>query len=69
LLGALAIPATTVNAFTFGGTRNDELFIATGNPNGILHANVATYGFRGHPGMKTKSLRKLPGKLLNEPAD
>jgi gluconolactonase len=67
VLGHVAIPAKMVSNITFGGPRNDEIFVTTGDPAGVFHARVGVVGFKGHPGKKMKILRYLDIKPLDKP--
>ncbi|MCY2940598.1 MAG: SMP-30/gluconolactonase/LRE family protein, partial [Planctomycetota bacterium] len=60
VLGHVDIPAQVVSNIAFGGPNHDEIFCSTGGPNGIFHAKVGIQGFKGHPGVENKSLRKIP---------
>lgn len=59
VLGHINIPAQVVSNIAFGGPNHDEIFCSTGTPNGIFHAKVGIQGFKGHPGVSYKSLRKI----------
>jgi len=59
VLGYLNVPAKMVSNITFGGPNRDEVFMTTGTPNGVFHANVGIKGFAGHPGKAMKVLREL----------
>ena len=60
VLGHVDIPAQVVSNIAFGGPNHDEIFCSTGGPNGIFHAKVGIQGFKGHPGVENKSLKKIP---------
>ena len=60
VLGHVDIPAQVVSNIAFGGPNHDEIFCSTGGPNGIFHARVGIQGFKGHPGVENKILRKVP---------
>ena len=59
VLGHINMPAQVVSNIAFGGSNHDEIFCSTGTPNGIFHAKVGIQGFKGHPGVSYKSLRKI----------
>jgi gluconolactonase len=67
ILGHIPIPAAQVSNLTFGGPRHDELFVTTGEPAGVFRARVGVLGFKGFPGEKLKSVRRLDLKPLDEP--
>lgn len=60
VLGHVDIPAQVVSNIAFGGPNHDEIFCSTGNPDGIFHAKVGIQGFKGHPGVENKIIRKIP---------
>ncbi len=60
VLGHIDIPAQVVSNIAFGGPNHDEIFCSTGGPDGIFHAKVGIQGFKGHPGVENKSLKKIP---------
>src|SRR5580698_5945217 len=55
----MTVPAKVVSNITFGGKDNDEIFITTGEPNGVYRAKVGVKGFAGHPGKPMKISRYL----------
>jgi gluconolactonase len=61
-IGHLAVPARAVSNITFGGPERDEVFITTGQPNGVFHARVGVKGFAGHPGKPMKVVRNLDAR-------
>jgi sugar lactone lactonase YvrE len=67
VLGHVAIPAKMVSNLTFGGPKNDEIFVTTGDPAGVFRARVGVAGFKGHPGRPMKIVRYLDIKTLDEP--
>jgi gluconolactonase len=67
ILGHLPIPAAQVSNLAFGGPRHDELFVTTGEPDGVFHARVGVAGFKGFPGKPLKIVRRLDIKTLDEP--
>ena len=60
VLGHVDIPAQVVSNIAFGGANHDEIFCSAGGPNGIFHAKVSIQGFKGHPGVENKIIRKIP---------
>lgn len=60
VLGHVDIPAQVVSNIAFGGPNHDEIFCSTGSPDGIFHAKVGIMGFKGHPGVENKIIRKIP---------
>ena len=60
VLGHIDIPAQVVSNIAFGGPNHDEIFCSTGGPDGIFHAKVGIQGFKGHPSVENKSLKKIP---------
>lgn len=60
VLGHINIPAQVVSNIAFGGANHDEIFCSTGGPDGIFHAKVGIQGFKGHPGVAGKTLRRIP---------
>lgn len=67
LLGEVTPAARLVTNIAFGGEATDEIFISTGGPSGIFHANAGVKGFRGHPVPELKLGRLLALAPLNEP--
>ncbi len=59
VLGQIDVPAQVVSNITFGGPENDEIFCTTGDPAGVFRAKVGVKGFKGHPGVATKTIRTI----------
>jgi len=67
VLGHVAIPAKMVSNLTFGGPKNEDIFVTTGDPAGVFRARVGVKGFKGHSGKTMKILRYLDIKTLDKP--
>ena len=67
VLGHVAIPAKMVSNLTFGGPKNEDIFVTTGDPAGVFRARVSVKGFKGHSGKTMKIVRYLDIKTLDEP--
>jgi sugar lactone lactonase YvrE len=67
VLGHLEVPAQQVSNLTFGGAKDEEIFVTTGSPPGVYRAVVGVAGFPGHAGKAPKVQRWLDLKPLDTP--
>jgi gluconolactonase len=67
VLGHLKVPAEQVSNLTFGGPKDEEIFVTTVRPAGVFRARVGVAGFPGHAGKPPKVQRWLDLKPLDTP--